>query len=82
MVGKFLVSDVEVLFLLVYNFFVSRFLFRWVCGEYYRYKFSCFGGRYVVEGKWWVWKRIGVYFFLFSLEELRFYFRDCGWFLF
>ncbi|XP_054098360.1 lipase maturation factor 1 isoform X1 [Callithrix jacchus] len=76
--GKLLAGDTEALSLLAHSPFEGRPPPRWVRGEHYRYKFSRPGGSHASQGKWWVRKRIGVYFPPLSLEELRAYFRDRG----
>uniref|UniRef100_A0A1A7XB97 Lipase maturation factor n=1 Tax=Iconisemion striatum TaxID=60296 RepID=A0A1A7XB97_9TELE len=77
--GRLLSNDSIVLSLLEHNPFQGRDPPRWVRGEHFIYKFSQPGSASAAQGKWWLRKRIGVYFPAVDLEGLRGYFRSRNW---
>ncbi|XP_032896749.1 lipase maturation factor 1 isoform X3 [Amblyraja radiata] len=77
--GRLLTNDSLAMSLIQHNPFESRGPPRWVRGEHYRYKFSRPGGSHAAEGKWWIRKRIGVYFPPVNVEGLKRYFKERDW---
>uniref|UniRef100_A0A4W3JIZ3 Lipase maturation factor n=1 Tax=Callorhinchus milii TaxID=7868 RepID=A0A4W3JIZ3_CALMI len=77
--GKLLTNDSHALSLISHNPFAGSQPPRWIRAEHYRYKFSRPGGSHAGNGKWWIRKRIGMYFPPLSVKHLKQYFKEQNW---
>ncbi|XP_069760929.1 lipase maturation factor 1 [Narcine bancroftii] len=77
--GRLMTNDSLVMSLIQHNPFQGQRPPRWIRGQHYRYKFSKLGGSHSVQGKWWIRKRIGVYFPPINVKGLKRYFKERDW---